>query len=368
MWRTHGVAKTGKSIGAAAKKSRRHLENMQAKRSSSTPVARGECLSIPVDDDLTFIEAADLPELMKTATVVDASRLWPLNGHLVDSVHVPQHAWDLMTPAARKLCEADRRLIFLDARCARCALREYRALDVVVIRGGFDACFGALPSHLFRGVDLDRRLEPYCLYLKDRRHLDWAAGLDDEERGEEIRRMHRLPVDVTPNVYLGDAGCAADLERLKSLGITHVLNCAAGETRDMRAVYGQHGMQSMAVAAKDNENCALLDGHADVEAFLSKARTSGRVLVHCVQGLNRSGLVVAAALVRDGENVIDAVRTLRARRGNDALSNTNFQRRLVRYAARLGRLGPVPDVEVSEARAAAPAPAPLPTGGCCRVS
>ena len=78
--------------------------------------------------------------------------------------------------------------------------------------------------------------------------------------------------------------------------------------------------------------------------------------------------MVAAALVRDGENVIDAVRTLRARRGNDALSNTNFQRRLVRYAARLGRLGPVPDVEVSEARAAAPAPAPLPTGGCCRVS
>ena len=78
--------------------------------------------------------------------------------------------------------------------------------------------------------------------------------------------------------------------------------------------------------------------------------------------------MVAAALVRDGENVIDAVRTLRARRGNDALSNTNFQRRLVRYAARMGRLGPVPDVVVSEARAAAPAPAPLPTGGCCRVS
>ena len=365
MWRTHGVAKTGKSIGAAAKKSRRHLENMQAKRSSSTPVARGECLSIPVDDDLTFIEAADLPELMKTATVVDAARP---NGYLVDSVHVPQHAWDLMTPAARKLCEANRRLIFLDARCARCALREYRALDVVVIRGGFDACFGALPSHLFRGVDLDRRLEPYCLYLKDRRHLDWAAGLDDEERGEEIRRMHRLPVDVTPNVYLGDAGCAADVQRLKELNITHVLNCAAGETRDMRAVYGQHGMQSMAVAAKDNENCALLDGHADVEAFLSKARTSGRVLVHCVQGLNRSGLVVAAALVRDGENVIDAVRTLRARRGNDALSNTNFQRRLVRYAARMGRLGPVPDVVVSEARAAAPAPAKPGSKPCCSVS
>ena len=358
------MGRRGKSIGAAAKKSRRHLENMQTTRKPA-PVARGECLSIPTDDDLAFIEAADLPELMKTATVVDSERI---NGYLLDSVHVPQHAWDLMTPAARKLCEADRRLIFLDARCARCALREYLALDVVVVRGGFDACFVALPSPLFRGVDLERRLEPYCLYLKDRRHLDWAAGLGDEERQTEVKRMHRLPVDVTPNLYLGDAGCAADLERLKSLGITHVLNCAAGETRNMSGVYLQHGIQSISVAAKDNENCALLDGHVDVEAFLVKARASGRVLVHCVQGLNRSGLVVAAALVRDGADVVDAVRTLRKRRGNDALSNTNFQRRLVRYAARLGRLGPVPDVEVSEARAAAPAPAPPPTGGCCLLS
>ena len=170
--------------------------------------------------------------------------------------------------------------------------------------------------------------------------------------------MHRLPVDITQNLYLGDAGCAADMERLKSLSITHVLNCAAGETRDMSAVYLQHGMQSMAVAARDDASCSLLDGHVDVEAFLKTARTSGKVLVHCVQGLNRSGLVVAAALVRDGVSVIDAVRTLRARRGNDALSNTNFQRRLVRYAARMGRLGPVPDVVVSEARAAAGPPDP----------
>ena len=322
-------------------------------------------ISTQVDENLTFIEATDLPELMKTATVVDAART---NGHLLDSVHVPPHAWDFLTPEARKLCETGRRLIFLDVRSARAVRREYPDLDVVVIRGGFDACLAALPSNLFRGVDEERRLEPYCRYFKDRRHLDWAAGLGDAERQAEVRRMHRLPVDVTPNLYLGDAGCAADLERLKSLSITHVLNCAAGETRDMSAVYLQNGIRSMAVAAKDNENCALLDGHVDVEAFLVKARQSGKVLVHCVQGLNRSGLVVAAELVRDGADVVDAVRILRKRRGNDALSNTNFQRRLVRYAARMGRLGPLPDVVVSEARAAAPAPAPPPAGGCCLVS
>ena len=360
------MGRRGKAIGAAAKKSRRHLEGMKTSK-AQTPVARGECLTLPVDDDLTFIEATDLPSLLPTATVVDASRT---NGHLLDSVHVPPHAWDFLTPEARKLCETGRRLVFLDIRSARAARREYPDLDVAVVRGGFDACLAALPSNLFRGVDFERRLEPYCRYLKDRRHLDWAAGLGDAEREAEVRRMHRLPVDVTPNLYLGDAGCAADLERLKSLSITHVLNCAAGETRDMSAVYGQHGMQSMAVAARDDASCSLLDGHVDVEAFLVKARQSGKVLVHCVQGLNRSGLVVAAELVRDGADVVDAVRILRKRRGNDALSNTNFQRRLVRYAARMGRLGPLPDVVVSEVRAAAPAPAPAPppAGGCCLVS
>ena len=227
-----------------------------------------------IDDDLTFIEATDLPELMKTATVVDAART---NGHLLDSVHVPQHAWGLPhARGARKLCEANRKLIFLDVRSARAARREYPDLDVAVDKGRLRRVLAALPSNLFRGVDFERRLEPYCRYLKDRRHLDWAAGLGDAEREAEVRRMHRLPVDVTPNLYLGDAGCAADMERLKSLSITHVLNCAAGETRDMSAVYLQHGMQSMAVAAKDNENCALLDGHVDVEAFLEDGADIGK--------------------------------------------------------------------------------------------
>ena len=59
------MGRRGKSIGAAAKKSRRHLDTMQATRSKAPPVARGECLTLPVDDDLTFIEATDLPSLMK---------------------------------------------------------------------------------------------------------------------------------------------------------------------------------------------------------------------------------------------------------------------------------------------------------------
>ena len=74
--------------------------------------------------------------------------------------------------------------------------------------------------------------------------------------------------------------------------------------------------------------------------------------------------MVAAALVRDGASLTPS-EALRTRRGNDA--SKNFQRRLVRYAARMGRLGPVLMRGLGGAGRGA-APAPPPTKGCCLVA
>jgi protein-tyrosine phosphatase len=53
-----------------------------------------------------------------------------------------------------------------------------------------------------------------------------------------------------------------------------------------------------------------------------------RVLVHCVQGLNRSGLVVARALMYLGHGAAEAIALVRLRRGLDegfpALGNERF--------------------------------------------
>ena len=58
------MGRRGKAIGAAAKKSRRHLDTMQAKQKKPPPVARGECLTLPVDDrveiNLNAIEQTQL--------------------------------------------------------------------------------------------------------------------------------------------------------------------------------------------------------------------------------------------------------------------------------------------------------------------
>lgn len=49
-----------------------------------------------------------------------------------------------------------------------------------------------------------------------------------------------------------------------------------------------------------------------------------RVLVRCYSGYNRSGLVVAQALIRDGHSAEEAIRLVRARRSPWALHNELF--------------------------------------------
>lgn len=58
-------------------------------------------------------------------------------------------------------------------------------------------------------------------------------------------------------------------------------------------------------------------------------RTGKRVLIHCAGGMNRSGLVVAAVLVRDdGMPIDEAIELIRARRPG-ALNNQSFVQHLL---------------------------------------
>jgi protein tyrosine phosphatase len=50
----------------------------------------------------------------------------------------------------------------------------------------------------------------------------------------------------------------------------------------------------------------------------------GKTLVHCQAGLNRSALVVALALVKDGMTPVDAIARLRRKRCEKVLYNKTF--------------------------------------------
>jgi len=61
-----------------------------------------------------------------------------------------------------------------------------------------------------------------------------------------------------------------------------------------------------------------------VEFGYDRWKLGDRVLIRCQAGLNRSGLVTALILIKDGCTAEKAISLIRESRGEDALFNTNF--------------------------------------------
>jgi protein-tyrosine phosphatase len=61
-----------------------------------------------------------------------------------------------------------------------------------------------------------------------------------------------------------------------------------------------------------------------VEFGYDRWKSGDRVLVRCQAGLNRSGLVLALILIKDGLSPQAAINCIRDNRGPDALFNENF--------------------------------------------
>jgi protein-tyrosine phosphatase len=61
-----------------------------------------------------------------------------------------------------------------------------------------------------------------------------------------------------------------------------------------------------------------------VEFGYSRWKSGDRVLIRCQAGLNRSGLVLALILIKDGHSPETAISMIRSGRGDDALFNYNF--------------------------------------------
>lgn len=109
--------------------------------------------------------------------------------------------------------------------------------------------------------------------------------------------------------------------------------CVVGDEFDLvvslatRAGYGpadgvEHVVLRMADAGVDGATAARVDEAA--EQVADAVRDGRRVLVRCSGGLNRSGLVVASALVRLGHQPAEAITLVRAARGPWALTNPGF--------------------------------------------
>ena len=70
-----------------------------------------------------------------------------------------------------------------------------------------------------------------------------------------------------------------------------------------------------------------------VEFGYSRWKAGDRVLIRCQAGLNRSGLVMALMLIKDGHAPATAISMIRSGRGEDALFNYDFHNWLLSEGA-----------------------------------
>ena len=193
-----------------------------------------------------------------------------------------------------------------------------------------------------RGVSKDAQMTPDDeLYLNEMQAL--------LERDVEFAKKP-VVIDKSDRIMLSGFYVASDIPRLQiDYGITHVINMAHSDCGKKRAQeHQQHGVKYLGISAEDDEDYDILSHWSEVKNFLDKfyeeekqpvgpiedtdrAAPRGRLLIHCMAGINRSGAVaVAAVAYLEHVNILTAVEQVHRIRG-PILSNYGFRRRLINW-------------------------------------
>lgn len=157
-------------------------------------------------------------------------------------------------------------------------------------------------------------------------------------------------------IFIGDAKSATDLELIRALNITHILNAAEGDVPTGSKYYNNPGfmarwaikrnlktsfqipnnIQYLGIRLVDwpNENISLyFDQAAD---FIHHCMThKGKIIVHCFAGISRSATFVIAYLIKYcGYGVDEAINFLRQKRAQ-INPNSGFISQLTSFHHRL---------------------------------
>lgn len=142
------------------------------------------------------------------------------------------------------------------------------------------------------------------------------------------------PFEILPHLYLGNRHHAYDAELLHELGVTHILNCAEGdENVNTNEEFYKGSMVYKGIEAKDRQNYDMTQHVTEAIKFINSAKSSGgKALVHCVQGINRSGFIVLAYCMIENDwkflKAFEHVAHIRV----TVLLNKGFQKQIVQFA------------------------------------
>jgi hypothetical protein len=118
-------------------------------------------------------------------------------------------------------------------------------------------------------------------------------------------------IEDNGGVYIGDIASAYNRDKLKELGITHIITAILGVPPQF-----PEDFVYKTVPVRDVESENIQKFLPETTQFIKDAVAGGgRVLVHCICGVSRSATIVAAWMMsKDGYSAKQAIECLQARR------------------------------------------------------
>ncbi|KAF8051286.1 hypothetical protein N665_1751s0002 [Sinapis alba] len=139
---------------------------------------------------------------------------------------------------------------------------------------------------------------------------DKSSGL---VKREKIACFDKECSKVADHIYVGGDAVAKDKDILKNNGITHVLNCVGFICPE----YFKSDFCYRSLWLRDSPSEDITSILYDVFDYFEDVREqSGRIFVHCCQGVSRStSLVIAYLMWREGQSFDDAFQYVKSARG-----------------------------------------------------
>ncbi|RLN57359.1 hypothetical protein BBJ28_00004346 [Nothophytophthora sp. Chile5] len=128
------------------------------------------------------------------------------------------------------------------------------------------------------------------------RNAEDRRGADEAERflvPESVRKSRTLDAfadvcsEILPGfLYVSNLLVARDAAKLEALGITHIVNCCGELQAESETL--QTSRQVLRLALRDDASEDLTPFLPQVLEFIAQGGATGKVLVHCHQGISRS--------------------------------------------------------------------------------
>eukprot|EP00928_Gymnodinium_smaydae_P039296 TRINITY_DN26865_c0_g1_i1.p1 TRINITY_DN26865_c0_g1~~TRINITY_DN26865_c0_g1_i1.p1 ORF type:complete len:233 (+),score=14.75 TRINITY_DN26865_c0_g1_i1:23-700(+) len=176
----------------------------------------------------------------------------------------------------------------------------------------------------------------------------WRDANFQKKAWHWLQRIKDLPgpscpaegaTQIVPGLFLGGAADALDTTTLQSIGVTHILNCASSGfellAEGERVKPDYTGLERLCIDGRDDSSFDWVPHLATAVSFVERARQGdGLVLVHCLMGLNRSGMIVVAYLMLSLKMCfLDAFGLVRQLRSRYVVANEAFQLQLLQIAS-----------------------------------